>query len=378
MLAKKLYISPAEVNFYEESRSAFKADGKRPELKRLQKDIESIKNKSWEKIILSSIISRLARHRVVGDYFVEALIPQDRRKQPLINKIYNNGKIWDNNSKRIDLQWAFDNASNESEDKRDFQFERRTSHLQSGRYRLITPIGFENVNTTLWILTEDPEKMPYIKKAFEMAAEWKRKYEISDYLFINGIRTQHWNPIHAKDLHERIFAKTIYKWEFTDTNGDFYDNFDFASRKPPISKNIWQKAFENTKPWIGKWAKWKRKYHKGKDIGDIFTQIGRTTNWLLLSRDIKTNTYKNGSTAEFIYYVNKVDKVNISKKLIIDAFMEKFAELAYNMASRFAIYKLQKEKEYCQKALETGDFSTLKEILPELETRNPENMIFFK
>lgn len=46
MLAKKLYISPAEVNFYEESRSAFKADGKRPELKRLQKDIESIKNKS--------------------------------------------------------------------------------------------------------------------------------------------------------------------------------------------------------------------------------------------------------------------------------------------------------------------------------------------
>lgn len=53
--------------------------------------------------------------------------------------------------------------------------------------------------------------------------------------------------------------------------------------------------------------------------------------------------------------------------------MEKFAELAYNMASRFAIYKLQKEKEYCQKALETGDFSTLKEILPELETRKPGN-----
>lgn len=148
MLAKKLNINIGEIHFYEESRSAFKVNGNRPELQRMQRDIESVKNKSGEKIILTSIMFRLARHRVSANYFIEALLPQERRVKPLINKIYNSGKIWDNNSKRIDLQNAFDIASNESEEKRDFQFERRTSYLESGRYRMITPLGFVKVSET--------------------------------------------------------------------------------------------------------------------------------------------------------------------------------------------------------------------------------------
>ena len=148
ILAKKLNINPTEIYFYEESKSAFNVNKRRKELARMQRDIESIKNKSGEKIILSSIISRLARHRIVGDYFVEALIPQDRRKIPLINKIYNNGKVWTNQSKRTELQNAFDIASNESEEKRDFEFNRRNSYLESGRFRMITRIGFVPVGQT--------------------------------------------------------------------------------------------------------------------------------------------------------------------------------------------------------------------------------------
>lgn len=148
ILAKKLHINPIEIRFYEESKSAFNVNKHRKELARMQRDIESVKNKSGEKIILSSIISRLARHRIVGDYFVEALIPQDRRKIPLINKIYNNGKVWTNQSKRTELQNAFDIASNESEEKRDFEFNRRKSYLESGRFRMITRIGFVPVGQT--------------------------------------------------------------------------------------------------------------------------------------------------------------------------------------------------------------------------------------
>lgn len=71
----------------------------------------------------------------------------------------------------------------------------------------------------------------------------------------------------------------------------------------------------------------KRKYIKAKDTGDIFTQVGRTENGFLLTRDIKTKTYKNGKTAQFVYYVNKTDGVCVSKKEIMKAFIEKFEDL---------------------------------------------------
>lgn len=82
----------------------------------------------------------------------------------------------------------------------------------------------------------------------------------------------------------------------------------------------------------------KRKYTKAKDSGDIFTQVGRTENGFLLTRDVKTKTYKNGKTAQFVYYVNKTDGVCVSKKEIIKAFVEKFSKMTESIIIQCLYY----------------------------------------
>lgn len=81
------------------------------------------------------------------------------------------------------------------------------------------------------------EKMPFIKRVFEMKVEWNTAKEISKYLKQYGKIN-----IVPRKIVETIIQNTIYKWEYTHKQTGEVFTLNFKEWQPPIDRMLWDRA----------------------------------------------------------------------------------------------------------------------------------------
>lgn len=177
-----------DVEYYIESKTAFNKvqvnDGKvvkrRKEFDRMLKDID----KSTESVtILTYEHSRLSRNDYDDQAILDRLFNEyhDPTKGSIAKIMFNNGEIWDRKTRPGYVKDALNRSYTESET---IGYRAQTGmvrQLKNGRYILKTPLGIDRLKNGEQALKIN-EKMPFIKKAWEMKADLASNREITEYL----------------------------------------------------------------------------------------------------------------------------------------------------------------------------------------------------
>lgn len=234
-----------DVEYYIESKTAFNKvrvdDGKvierRKEFERMLKDID---NSSEPVTILTYEHSRLSRNDYDSQAILDRLFNEykDRTKGSIEKIMFNDGEIWDKDTKDSNVKHALLRAYTESET---IGYRAQTGmmrQLKNGRYILKTPLGIDRIKNGEQALKIN-EKMPFIKKAWEMKADLASNREITEYL------KEH--DIEINTGLSTLFQTLIYAWFWIDPETWELVEQKFVWWKPPISWELYQKVQEALK-----------------------------------------------------------------------------------------------------------------------------------
>jgi len=349
ILANSLWIPLESIICYSESKSAYE-DRTRAEWKRMLIDIDNLKEPCT---ILCRDTSRLSRNPEDNWNIRTRLFgKRGQKEKPKIENIYFLSESlttqnWNMSSDREEVETVLHNNYMESlrtgkKSATGILLKLKNKELPypppSGIYR-VTKANEEIYKKTLheWeetILIQN-EKMPFIKRAFEMKIEWKPAKEISKYL------KQYWGMIvQPKKITESIIQNTIYKWEYThNTTGEIF-SLKFKEWQPPIDSILWDKANKTIgKRGHGFWE-W-QKDHIAKD--KLKSETGKTVIYYLAKW--KYRNYGVEITSED----GNRETINISEIALIKQFLAEAIPKIYTIYH--SIYKEESTK-FCDMILD--------------------------
>ncbi len=309
LIIKENWFDKDKVMFFSESRSAYEwikiKNGevirKRTEFTRMLHEMDSNKQPC---IILVKDSSRLSRNKKDNEEITKRLFWEYGNKKVIKKIIFGNGTSWDIHSdiKAVDNELLRNYHS--SVDTAEKGMTTAKWQLSRGIYSRKLPQWlsyWKSGNTILWL--KQNERMPIVRKAFEMKQAGMTHKKISEYLRNQGIRT--WE----RDLNDRYFSNLIYIGEYIFTDKRtweliHYKNLKFQEGKTPISMTLWQGAQEN---------KWKKNDNYGdKQFNYPLSEVLRTEMGRRLSG------YSQKGTKQ---YANNTEWIRASEMWIIDEFL---------------------------------------------------------
>lgn len=357
-IIKKLGLKTEKVRYFIETESWFENTNR----KEWGKMLDEIDRSPRQVVVLCRDFSRLTRNPTDGQKIMDRLYGDNSLKWKVkIAKIftleYGEIKTWDKSTDKEDIHRILSAAYYDSLDTRKKSIGGILMKLENGEFPYHPPRGLKHI---LWkdkrILKQD-DKMPFVRHAFEMKAEKRGHKEISQYLKqYGGIK------IGYKELTDRYFANIVYIGRYIEKNTNRkFDRILFFEGKPPISDTLWDRV-QNT---LGK----RGRTYRNESEKDIFEEKWKTSLGGLLARDIKKGKH--------VYYKNTKAKVNISQKLIIEAFNQKICDLIWvfyhqyrkNMTLNRVKTTGQNEKNQLKNLL---DYGTTNTFLKRLERKNVE------
>jgi hypothetical protein len=301
-IVRKLWYEKEEIKYFAETYSGFE-NKKRKHFTQMLNEIDKSKEPC---IILARDLSRLSRNPNDSLEIMNRLYGDNKNKKKV--------KIW----KIIYLEYDIIKEITKDFDKEELHKKlsawyydsldtRRKSigwillKLEKWEFTYIAPKWLEKFFVNEKRVLKQNDKMPFIRRAFEMKAEWKNHQEISLYL------KQVWGvKLSDRELTDRLFKNTIYIWEYTEkTTGNYYTWLVFFEWKPPITRTLWgkvQKVLQRRNSQYGAWQE-----------GNVISEKLRTESGKRMS------TYL--AKGKYINYKNTIDKIHISEVAILQSFL---------------------------------------------------------
>jgi hypothetical protein len=152
-------------------------------------------------------------------------------------------------------------------------------------------------------------EMPYIRKAFEMKAEWKLLRDICAYLALYNINVKEGN------ITEHIFQNTIYIWTYYHKRLEQSYPVRFVNWTPAISTELWE--------WVRKTFWKKLANHWEWQENDIIGGLLTTPQWRTMSGYFpseKKKEWKPRKKKTARQYQNVTEKIRISEKKVLEVF----------------------------------------------------------
>lgn len=370
-----------KVRFFSESKSAYdgvklkngKIVRKRTEFTRMLLEIDST---SQPCIILVKDSSRLSRNELDSLEITKRLFWLYGNEIKIRQIIFANGISWDIKS---------DSRSIDRELQANYHYSVDTSNkvkattlwkLKRGILNVKPPAWlshWKNGGTIFWL--KQNEKMPFIRKAFEMKMMGSNHNKIGKYLHSNGVKT----PV--RKLNEYLFSNEVFIWKGThrdNRTGEVYvcDNLIFQEWKPPISMSLWQGAQANKGKKKNNYG-WNQKLYpltRREDWGNLLT-TEKGTSFSGYPQKGYTNYKWN------IYEGGKHTQINVSEKWILSEYM-KFLKtrILEEMINKVVVNDT--ENDYFKKftfhmfncdpkaidELKTSRYSDIKKVMLEAET----------
>lgn len=236
-IVKKLWFEKESIQYFAETYSWFE-NKNRKKWWELIKAVDSLKTPC---IILARDISRLTRNPTDSQWIMDRLY-WDNKKKRLIEKIYtldyDNIKTWDKSTDKEEVHKALSAWYYDSLDTRRKSIWWILLKLEDWQFPYASPKWLSNHKTWWKRILIQNEKMPFIRRAFEMKTEWKTHKEISKYLLLFAqIR------LSDKELTDRLFRNTVYIWEYIEkTTWKHFRKLSFMEWQPPIARSLWDKV----------------------------------------------------------------------------------------------------------------------------------------
>jgi hypothetical protein len=232
-----------EVEYFSESKTAYdgvkqkngKIIRKRIEFTRLLKAIDEAKAPC---IILVRESSRLSRNELDSLEIQKKLFGLYGSKKKIEKIIFYDGVIWDEHSDRQKVSQELLNNYHYSIQTGKSSKGGVGAQLRRGHFVYNPPAGLVRVKVgpKAYILSQN-EKMPAIRRAFEMKVEWKGHREISRFLRQFGINKG------ERHLTESIFTLPVYAgWYVDKKTGEIFDKLIYKEWAPPIPRSLWDKT----------------------------------------------------------------------------------------------------------------------------------------
>jgi hypothetical protein len=278
LIAKTLWIDYSDIIPYTESRSGYE-NRTRKEWDRMLSDIDKAKDSCT---ILCRDTSRLSRNPTDNLAIANRIFGDNRYKKSIWNIYYLGENFavseWNEKTNKKHIVDTLHQNYTDSMENKEKCIAWVLLKLNMWEFPYAPPHGLSRVNSE-WLkrtsrsektTLKQNDKLQFVRRAFQMKAEWKPAKEICKYL------KQYGNiSISTKSIVETLIANTVYKWEYTEkTTGTFFDSIRFYEWKPPIEKDLWERA--NAKVgkrghgfWLGQEdhiAKWKLKYENWKSL----------------------------------------------------------------------------------------------------------------
>lgn len=337
-IAKEMGIEFSKIILFTESRSGF----------------ENRTRKEWNKMLLAidqskepcSILcrdtSRLSRNPT-DNLEIANRIFWDNKYKKTIGSIF---FLWeqfdvnewnDKTDKKTIVDTLHDNYTNSIETKKK-SMAGILLKLMAGEFPYTPPHWLSRV-TKAWLkrvrkddktVLKENEKMPFIRRAFEMKVEGKTAKEISSYL------KKYWriSSVQPKKITETIIQNTVYKWEYTEkTTNRLFKNLLFWEWKPPISPDLWSRANDTI------WKRWSWYWLGQEDhiaLGKIKAENGNDFYLYLAKKKYRAYSVsiKNAN--------GKIEKIHIMERIILERFIN---EIIPKIIERFSyLYRNQKMK----------------------------------
>ncbi len=313
-IVRKLWYEKEDIQYFAETYSGFE-NKKRKYFTQMLKEIDKSKVPC---IILVRDLSRLSRNPTDSLEIMNRLCGDNKNKKKIkISKIiyleYDVIKEITKDCDKEELHKKFSAGYYDSLDTRKKSIWGILLKLEKWEFTYNAPKGLEKYILNWKRILKQSDKMPFIRRAFEMKAEWKIHQDISLYLKQSAnIR------LSPRELTERLFANTVYIWEYTEkTTGNYYIWLLFFEWKTPISRSLWdkvQKALKHRNTQYGSWQEW-----------DVLAEKLRTDSWKRMSSYLAKGKYIN--------YKNTLDKIHVSEVFILQNFLLYIREI-FNTITR--------------------------------------------
>jgi hypothetical protein len=351
-IAKELWIEFSKITLFTESRSGF----------------ENRTRKEWNKMLLAMDQSKEPCSILCRDTSRLSRNPKDNLE--IANRIF-----WDNKYKKtigsIFFLWEqFDvNEWNDKTDKKtivDTLHDNYTNSIETkkksmagillklmaGEFPYTPPHGLSRV-TKSWLkrtkkeektVLKENEKMPFVRRAFEMKVEWRTARDISLYL------KKYWNiSIQPKKITETIIQNTVYKWEYTEkTTHRLFLNLLFWEWKPPISSDLWNRANDTI------WKRWSWYWLGQEDhiaLGKIKAENGNDFYFYLAKKMYRAYAVSIKNTK------GKIERIHIMERVILERYIN---EVIPRIIERFSyLYRNQKMKILFGQDIDFAKYKTL-------------------
>lgn len=304
-IVKKLWLEKEEIRYFAETYSGFE-NKRRKKWGEMINEIDKLKEPC---IILARDISRLSRNPTDSQWIMDRLY-WDNKHKIKIDKIYTldyeNIKEWNRSTDKDEVHKVLSAWYYDSLDTRRKSIGGILLKLENWEFPYKAPKGLESFMQWTKRVLRQNDKMPFVRKAFEMKVEWITHKEISKYL------KKYWEiKLSDRELTDRLFKNTMYIWEYTEkTTWLHYPQentkpFLFAEWVPPIKRDLWEKVQrtfgrKNSQYWeLQEW--------------DILAEKLRTESWKRMSKYLAKWKYPN--------YKNTIDKINISEWKILEDFV---------------------------------------------------------
>lgn len=180
-IVKKLGFEKEDIVYFAETYSGFE-NKRRKQWWLLIKAIDSLKVPC---IIIARDISRLSRNPTDSQGIIDRLYG-DNKKKRLIDKIYtldyDNIKEWDKTTDKENVHKTLSAWYYDSLDTRRKSVGGILLKLEDWQFPYASPKWLSNFKTGTKRILKQNDKIPFIRRAFEMKTEWKTHKEISKYL----------------------------------------------------------------------------------------------------------------------------------------------------------------------------------------------------
>ncbi len=319
-IVKKLWFEKENIKYFAETYSGFE-NKKRKKWGEMISEIDKLKEPC---IVLARDISRLSRNPTDSQWIMDRLYGDNKHKIK-IDKIYTldyeNIKEWNKSTDKDEVHKVLSAWYYDSIDTRRKSIGGILLKLENGEFPYKAPKWLESVIQWNKRVLRQNEKMPFVRKAFEMKAEWITHKEISKYL------KKYWEiKLSDRELTDRLFKNTVYIWEYTEkTTWLHYPQEDtkpflFAEWNLPIKRELWEKVQR---------ALWRKnsQYWEWQE-GDIIAIKLRTESWKRMSKYLAKGKYTN--------YKNTIDKINITETEIIINFISYIQSYIDTLVIKFA------------------------------------------
>lgn len=315
-IVRKLWLEKENIRYFAETYSGFE-NKKRKQWGELLKEIDRSKEPC---IILTRDLSRLSRNPTDTQAIMDRLYGDNKRKH-LIEKIiyldYDATREITRETDKESLHKRFSGGYYDSLDTRRKSIGGIILKLEKGEFPYTAPKGLDNFVYKGQRILRQNDRMPFVKRAFEMKTEGKTHKEISKYLKEFGDI-----KIGDRDLTDRIFSNTIYIGQYTEKNTHIpFMNLQFSEGRPPITLVLWdrvQKCFWRKISQYGEGQEDHLLWEKIKsESGHLFSKylakwVYPTYKWKF--KDPATGVCKN---------------IHIAENRILEGFMDKIEEIIH-------------------------------------------------